>query len=675
MIKHICLVVSFLAVTNLSFGQKKESKADRAFKGNKFTEAIDLYKKDYAKAKGAEAKGRITYYWAQSHDLSAEYNDAHKMYEKAYNLGYQKYDADLLLKYAGTKLKLGDYKGAQDVYQEFLKKDPNNKEAKQGVKSAKTVRSWLAEPTRYKVKNQSAINTDNYDWAIKQFDKKGEQYIFSSSRQGANGNDTDEQVGENFTDLFVSRRDKNGKWGEPMPLPQTINSIHHEGAAVVNAKGNRIYFTRCIREKKQNLGCDIYYADQQGKSWKEPVLIKLKDSAVYSVGHPALNRGEKVMIFASDMPGGQGGKDLWMTTYNKRAKEWTKPTNLGAGINTKGDDLFPYLAPNGDLYFSTDGLVGMGGLDIFKAPSKGENKWGTPENLKSPINSFKDDYGFTFEKNKTDRGFFTSNRDNGKGKDDIYSFQLPEEELKLTVKVLASCDPKTEKGEPLAGATVTLTASDGSSVQVKTNKEGMFTFAKKGTGRYIKKDVNYTIVVEAKNHLVAKDKRSTFGIKGSKSFFHDFELQRTDCGEITLPEVQYILGSAEFVINEKVNSTDSLLVLHKILVENPTIVAELQAHTDCRGGDEPNMILSQKRAQACVDFLVGKGIDPARLVAKGYGESQPRKIMEGGQELVLGCDMITALKTSDPKKFNRYHQLNRRTTFSVLNSDFVPKEK
>lgn len=670
MMKNIFLIITLVIITSLSFGQK-ETKAERALRGHKYTEAIDLFKKDYTKAKGAEAKGKITYGIAQAHDYSADYDDANKYYERAYNLGYQKYEADLLLKYGNTKLKLGDYKGAQDIFQEFLKKDPNNNEAKKGLKSAKTVRSWLAEPTRYKVSNQSAINTDNYDWCIKQFDKKGEQYIFSSSRQGANGNNTDDQINENFTDLFVTRRDKNGKWGEPSPLPQTINSIYHEGAAIVNAKGNRIYFTRCIQEKKQNLGCDIYYADKQGKNWKEPVLVKLKDSAIYSVGHPTIDRGEKVMIFASDMPGGQGGKDLWVTTYNKRAKEWTKPKNLGAGINTSENELFPYLAPDGTLYYSSNGLVGMGGLDIFKAKSSGENKWSNPENLKSPINSFKDDYGFTFEKNKDDKGFITSNRNNGKGKDDIYSFELPEEELKLTAKVLASCDPKTEKGEPLAGATITLTGSDGSSVQVKTNSEGMFTFDKKGTSRYIKKDVNYTIVIEAKNHLVAKDKRSTFGIEGSKSFFHDFELQRTDCGEIVLPEVQYKLGSAEFIVNEKINSADSLLVLYNILVENPTIVAELQAHTDCRGSDELNMALSQRRAQACVDYLVQKGIDTARLVAKGYGETQPRKIKGG---LVLECDMITALQSSDPALFKRYHQLNRRTTFSVLNSDYVPKK-
>lgn len=669
--KITLLITVFLTVSMLSFAQSTlTKKADLAFDGEQYSDAIELYKKAYVKAKGADDKGFITYRLAKCYDGIAEFEEAKKSYERAEILDYQKKQPDVILGLAQNQLKLGEYRDAEKNFEKYLKLQPGDEIGKKGLKSTQTVTGWLAEPTRYRVVNESALNTENYDWALAQFDKKGEEYIFSSSRQGAAGSDTDPAIGENFTDLFVTRRDKNGNWGEPTPLPENINSVYHEGAAVTNSKGNTLYFTRCEVEKKKNLGCDIYYAEQQGKNWKEPVLIPLKDSVIYSVGHPALDRSEKILIFASDMPGGQGGKDLWYSEYDKREKQWMKPKNLGAEINTPGDEMFPYLSNSGDLYFSSNGHVGMGGLDIFKAKSTGENKWGQVENMKSPINSFKDDYAFTFGKNTEMNGFFTSNRDGGKGKDDLYSFELPEDELKLIAKVV---DKDTK--EPLVGAKITLTGTDGSSVEVKTNDEGMFTFDKKGTSRYIKKDVNYTIVVEAENHLIGKDKRSTFGVSGSKTFYHDFELQCTNCGEIVMPEVQYIFGTAEFVNNETVNSADSLLFLYNVLVENPTITAELQAHTDCRGSDEANQELSQRRAQACVDYLISKGIPAERLVAKGYGESQPRKIKENGAELVLECDMINALQKTDKAKFEKYHQLNRRTTFSVLNFDYVPAEK
>ncbi len=668
--RNIIILITILLSSTLILGQN--SKGDNLLKGGKYFEAIDVFKKEYTKAKGAAKKGEVTYKLAKCYDNMANYEEARKFYERAYNLKYHKTEPDVLLGFAQTKLKLGDYKGAADSFEELLKIDPTNKLGKKGLQSTKDVKAMLAEPTRYKVKNQSALNTESYDWALAQFDKKGEQYIFSSSRQGAMGAGTDAIIGENFTDLFVSRRDKNGKWGEPSPLPEGINTVNHEGAAVMNSKGNTIYFTRCPMEKKLNLGCDIYVAQQQGQNWKPATLIPLKDSVIYSVGHPALSRNEKVLIFSSDMPGGEGGKDLWMSTYDKRAKEWSKPKNLGLQINTPGNEMFPYLSTDGKLYFSSDGHVGMGALDIFEAKSIGENKWGKPKNMGSPINSHKDDYAFVFEKSKTDKGFFTSNREGGKGKDDLYSFELPEDELKLTVKVLAACDIKKDAGEPAVGAKVTLTGSDGSSVTVKTDDKGMFTFDKKGAGRYIKKDVNYTIVVEGVNALIGKDKRSTFGIQGAKNFFHDFKVQRTDCGEIPMPEVRYILNDSAFINDPTISSNDSMMFLYNIMVENPTIVVELDAHTDCRGSDESNMKLSAGRANECVRFLVSKGIDRERLVGKGYGETTPR-VLPNGQ--VLTCDYITPMKTTNPSEYERLHTLNRRTTFKVLRSDYKPKNK
>lgn len=668
--KHLLYLFIFFSAT-ASLAQKK-SKGDIAFEGGQYYEAIDQYIKEYAKASGIEDKGRIQYQLGRSYDEIVMYDKALSAYERAYNLGYQKYDKKLLLKYAEVQLNQGDYEGAQENFESYLKADPGNEIAKNGLRSCKKIKGWLAEPTRYKVKNESALNTENYDWALTRFDKKGDEYLFSSSRQGASGSSSDDITGENYTDLFVTRKDRNGNWGEPMPLPENINSEFHEGAATMNYKGDGIYFTRCGYEKKESNTCDIFYADQQGRNWKTPVALPLKDTAIYSVGHPTVDRREYLMIFASNMPGGQGGKDLWMSEFDRREDVWLTPKNLGPEINTPGDEVFPYIADDGSIYFSSNGHVGIGGLDIFHAASTGDNKWGKVENMGSPLNSFKDDFAFTFEKNSTDKGYFTSNREGGKGMDDIYSFELPEDKITITVKVFAHCDltDPEDKGEALAGAKVTLTGSDGSSVQVTTNDEGMFTFDKKGNGRYVKKDVNYTIVVEKENHLIAKDKRSTMGVTGDKNLYTDLHLQRTDCGEITMPEVRYVFNEATLINDETISSNDSLLFVYNIMVENPTIIAELQAHTDCRGNDEYNQDLSQRRAQACVDFLVSKGIPKERLVAKGYGETQPRTLKDG---TVLECDYINSFKKSDPDKFDRLHTLNRRTTFSILSFDYTPK--
>jgi len=226
--------------------------------------------------------------------------------------------------------------------------------------------------------------------------------------------------------------------------------------------------------------------------------------------------------------------------------------------------------------------------------------------------------------------------------------------------------------EPLAGATITLTGTDGTTATIKADSEGNFEFGKRGRSRYIKKGVNYTIEFEHQNGkkfwLKKKSKRSTMDKDlCNETFYEDIELLcAVGCKPIIMPEVRYPLAKWNLLVNDEINSKDSLLFLYNVMIDNPTIRVQLEAHTDCRGGDDANRILAQKRAQTCVDYLISKGIDRSRLVAKGIGEDQPRTITENGKDITLGCDMITALKASNPTLFEKYHQLNRRTTFSVI---------
>lgn len=663
--KIIRLIVCLSIICGLgsgAFAQKNFSKeADLAFLNESYFSAIEAYKKADVKAKPAE-KARINFQIGECYRLMVEPAQAETFYAKAIKLKYASTNPDVLFRMADVLKQQGNYKEAQDYYEQFLAKKPGVAEAEAGLESCKKAQLWMAEPTKHIVQNEIQLNTESYDYAPAWGDKKHNVLIFSSSRPGSTGDGIDERTGESFMDLWTTTRDNKGKWGEPQLLPETINTPDNEGGAYMNGKGDGLYFTRCPREKKTNLGCDIYYSEPQGKSWKEATKIILKPEGgdSLSCGHPTLDKGEKIMIFASDLPGGQGGKDLWLTEYDKKEKAWGTPKNLGPKINTVGDEMFPHLTDEGVLYFSSNGHIGMGGLDIFRAESVGENQWGNVENLRYPINSSEHDYGIIFEKGSDDkRGFFTSSRPEGKGRDDLYSFNLPEIKFILEVYV-----KNKETQEPLSGVEITLVGSDGSQIVKTTDEEGKFIYDENGSNRYIQKETSYNLEVSKDEFLGAKSKFSTVGEENSKKFIEELFMQPASKDVvIDFPEVQYAYDKAELLVDDRINSKDSLDYLYQTLVDNPTIVIELQAHTDCRGSDKYNKALSQKRAQSCVDYLISKGIPADRMVPAGYGETTPRA--PG-----LECETIENMATTEEKEVA--HQKNRRTQFRVLSFDYKP---
>jgi peptidoglycan-associated lipoprotein len=309
----------------------------------------------------------------------------------------------------------------------------------------------------------------------------------------------------------------------------------------------------------------------------------------------------------------------------------------------------------------------MGGLDLFKAEKTDEKSWENVENLKYPLNSAEHDYGIIFETNSDERrGFFTSNRIGGKGKDDLYSFNLPDILFSLVVEV-------TNKNTnlPVPGVTITLTGSDGSQVVKTTDAEGVVVLEEENKKRFILKETEYKIEATRDEFLKASHEFATVGREKSVKFFEQVYLQPAvdESGEavvIDFPEVQYAYDKWELLVNESVNSKDSLDYLYNTLIENPNIVIELQAHTDCRGSNRYNKDLSQKRAQSCVDYLISKGIPSDRMVPVGYGESTPRA--DG-----LECKSIDKMGTTEEQE--AAHQRNRRTQFRVLSFDYKAKEE
>ncbi len=630
----------FLFTFQLSAQKSFLDDADHAlYKEEKYFQAIEMYKKAYVKEKGRDVKAEIIFKIAEAYRLSDQAEQAEVWYDKSVIAQYA--DPIAIMYLADMKMQNGKYDEALVAYQKYAAEKPGDVRGKIGIEAAAKAQKWNDNPENYVVEPVVLINSEYTDYAPTFSSRRNNQLVFTSTREGSTGTDQSDVTGDNFSDLYYTDRDKKGKWSEPK-LAEGLNTEFSEGAAVMNSRRNTIYMTRCKVEKNGFLGCQILSAKKQGQKYAEPELIPIaSDSAV--IGHPALSPDDKVIVFASDLPGGQGGKDLWYIKEESRGT-WSKPINLGSEINTVGDEMFPFIRANGDLYFASNGHVGMGGLDIFMAKKKGNTQWSGVSNLKAPINSSNNDFAIIYE-GDADRGFFSSNREGGRGKDDIWSFYSPDPEFKIICLL-----KDLESGEVLSAANVKLIGTDGSSVEAETDTEGKCEFE-------IGMNTSYSLTASKPGYLNAKGKETTVGLEESKIFAHLYELQPITEEPIKLPEILYAFNSIELTDQAK----DSLDYLYKILVDNPNIVIELKANTDSRGSGPYNLKLSQGRAESAVNYLASRGIELERMVPKGYGKNN----------LLISDAEINKLATEEERE--AAHQLNRRTEFSILSSDFVPK--
>lgn len=671
------LLFFFVSLTTISFAQHNLTKeADEAYENQQFFNAVDLYKQAFSKESKKDLKIKIIYRIGECYRFLLDYEQAEEWYEKAERAKYD--DTELELNYAMVLKMQGKYEDALVHYKEYQQLAPSDSRAQDGINSCEQSIEWQSKPTNYLVENVPQLNSKFHDFAPAFADRKNKTLMFASSRPGSSGSDIDPNKGQAFTDIFESSVDRKGKWSTPKPLPEPINTKHNDGAPSFDSRKSTMYFTRCESEKNSVKACLLYQTTLRGQDWEEPTKIEM-GSDTFSVGHASMNAKGDMMFFSSDMPGGQGGKDIYYMTYDSKAKVWGEPVNV-EGVNTTGDELYPFSHDDGRLFFASNGHPGMGGLDIFSANKLGPNAWGKVENMRAPINGPGHDFGIVFEGNKN-RGFFSSIRSNGKGYADIYSFKMPP-----IIYVLQGKVKDVECGKPVANAVVKLIGTDGSSAEATTDQTGFYKFdAKENDERFLAENTSYTIVVSRKgdakkaspdcnktviaerSYLNGRGQETTIGIERSTAFVHDFELQCLNCGEIRFPKVLYPLAKWELLVDERVNSKDSLDFLFQTLTENPTIVIELAAHTDARDSDARNQILSQKRAQTCVDYLIEKGIDAGRLQAKGYGESQPFV------DAKAGITYTEAYINGLPKdQREAAHQINRRTVFFVLRDDFVP---
>ncbi|MCK5822794.1 MAG: OmpA family protein [Bacteroidales bacterium] len=655
----IVLIFSFANITTLYSQKNFSEKADIAFDAGQFYKSIDLYKYSYAKAKGKEEKAEIIYKTAICYRLINNSKQAEIWFKKAIRKGFP---SPLAILYYADAMKLnGKYDEAVEQYQKYKNYVPDDTKADIGISSCQDAKQWIEHPTRYKVNQVYYFNSKKSDFCPAFGKSDFKVVFFTSSREGATGNKINDVTGQYYTDIFRSRVDRKGKWSEPVPLGKGVNSEYDEGGISLNLKANNLYYTSFRESKEGKLGCQIYFSKKQGIEWSKGEIIPIAPDSI-TVGHPAISSDELTLYFVSDMKGGKGGKDIWKITRESKTKSWGKAENLGTEINTSENEMFPYIHKDGTLYFSSDGLPGMGGLDIFEAVPTPDGKWKV-ENVKYPINSSYDDFGIVFE-GDIERGYFSTNRKGGKGSDDIYQFYLPPIEFNIEGVV------KNENTEDIiAGADINLIGSDGTNEMKKSEADGSFSFK-------LNPNTDYRVITKKGGFLNGKGKETTKGLTENKTFKLDIFMSPDD-SRIVLPNILYDLGKWDL----RPESLVSLEKLVEILNDNPNIIIEIGSHTDFRGGADYNIELSGKRAKSVVDFLITYGIDQDRLTSKGYGELMPKTIdkkearaysfLEEGD--ILNESYINNLPNSEQKEI--CHQINRRTDFGVTGRDYIPKIK
>ena len=686
----VLLTILLIATCNVNAQILRD--ADNLFRDCQYEKSLEAYKKGIKKLSSNRVEiQRATFRIAECYRIMGDLKKAEQQYLRLEKKNYQK-DNPIILYHLGNIYNLrGDYDQALSYYNKFKKRAAGDARADTAIAGCQNAKMWLENATRYEVENLKKFNTRDDEWAPRWGNnEKRNSIIFSSNREGSTGKGTDQWTGVSFSDIYVSNKpkSKNTDWpGEWSPVKAydeggVLNSEVNEGEASCNRKGTVLYFTKCPQDKKKVQGCYIYKSLKKGNSWGEPELVFLGDSA-YNYVHPFISDDELTIYFASNKPGGEGGYDIYKATRAKKSAKFSNITNLGKNVNTAGQEVFPCMRNDEEFYFSSDGHPGMGGLDIFLSRIDKNGNFGPAENLMSPINSSGDDIGIIFDENEAidpqsqspymAKGYFSSNRPGGKGGDDIYYFLL-----RPIVYSLSGRIRDKNNGQYMDAVDVEIVGSDGTSYKTTTDVKGYYHFDK----AKILGATTYDIKVAKKGYWENGNtaKLTTIGIMENTDFTQDFTLEPIPKEPILLPEILYDLAKWDL----KPQYQDSLMYLYNIMVKNPTIVIELRSHTDSRDTEEKNDILSQNRAQSCVDFLISKGIAADRIVPKGYGERVPRKLEKdmystyNGKRYFFpkGTYLTEEFCESQPTKNEKEaaHALNRRTEFLILRDDYVPHD-
>lgn len=619
----------FFAFTLQVKGQLALQKADSSFAHKEYFTAIEMYQKAFKKQLEPTAKNEISYKISFCYAAINKYKDAKNWVERAIGNGYTEPDAYLL--YGNMLFSLAEYSAAKTVFLIYQKRTTDNSVQKK-IASCDFALSGEKSETVYEIKNLSEINSNYSEFGLSMINDK---LIFGSSRLDEKSK-YDSYSGQGFSDLYETTFNSvKNQWGTPFKLKGGVNTKYNDGTFAWDAKNNLGYFMQCngVSGKKQN--CNIYYSKYNAKQniWGKAEDFYFSDPHI-SNGHPAITSDGNTLYFVSDMLGGIGGKDIWVIKRTEGI--WGQPKNLGPAINTAGNEMFPSLAGDSLLFFSTSEHIGYGGLDIFYVILKNGKIISNPINMLAPINSAGDDFAVVLTGNTPLEGYFCSNREGGKGDDDIYSFRKAALVLSATGMVV---DAETKK--PVSKVKVSFKGSDGTIGEVITGSNGEFNYAD------LKPNLKYIVSIAKQGFFSDAKDFVTRDVKEAKEFSSktgtdlNFKIVEITKKEICIPNINYDFNESDL----KYEAKNELNKLARMLKETPNVVVEINSYTDEKGDEAYNLQLSIKRAQCAVNYLSTKGVDKNRMIAKGYGASQP---------------LTKNAKTAEA------HQLNRRTTFKVI---------
>jgi outer membrane protein OmpA-like peptidoglycan-associated protein len=633
-----------------------EKKANKAFILGKYQNSIDLYKKVVARNAN---NGKANYFIAESYRRSNRAKEAEAFYAKAGGKGI---DNDSVQFYYAQSLKSNSkYGEARQQLEELIKRTDNaplKDRAQAEMNGLAYLEKLNQKESYYRVKNLDLINTSSSEYSPVFLNN---ELYFTSSR----GNDKIyEATGTPFTDIYkVASRGAIVDVATVAPLPAGINTASiNDGCITFSPDGKTMVFAKGNSAKRKSAeDVDLYISRFRNGVWSEPNMININEPDAWD-SSPAFSPDGRTLYFASNRKSrgrtqiSYGGTDIYSAQMDTRGR-FSRVRNLGPEINTAGNELFPYMAEDAKLYFASDGHPGYGGLDLFVV--KRASGKTVIENLAQPVNSPGDDFGiFLF---RPDRGFFTSNREGGKGDDDIYTFVNEDPNLKVVNYYLQGITytyDKEGKLQILPNTKVNLLDEKGEIMQdYVTGDDGKFLFR-------VYDNEDYTMVGETDGYLIKRQPYSTKGRGVDPSTLKDLITNVTLDTTLVLDKIElnkiFVLDNIYYNFNRADIREDAAKELDKLvqlLVDNPEIKIELGSHTDSVDSESFNINLSQRRAESAVKYIVQNGIAPDRLVAKGYGESKPiaRNTNPDGTDNPVG------------------RQKNRRTEFKILEIGVIPK--
>ena len=653
------LLLASMVMSLASCKGPKLKDADEAYDRGEYFDAATIYRKlynRYNRKEDAWLRGELAFQLGMCHLKLNQGNRAAAAFQNAIRYEYE--DTTLMLRLAQAQQREGQYAAAIKSYNEYLAIAPDSWEAEVGIRGCELAPKWKEEGSRYIVKQDKILNSRRADYCPMFLDKNMEYVYLTSTNEKSTGEIRSEITGTKKGDIYFSKKDEKGVWSRPEVVEGGLNTEHDEGAAAFSPDGSTMYLARAVRQDWPT-NVEIYTSSRSEAKWSAPQKFEITADTLSNYSDPSVSPDGQWLYFASDIPGGQGGTDIWR--INLKDKHGTLE-NLGPQINTKGNERFPNMRTDSLLYFSSDGHPGMGGFDLFVAklqPREEDDKismdrW-VIENMGVPMNSSADDFGITFGAGES--GYISSNRGDARGYDHIFSFIKPDLQIWISGYVVDKDD------EPVPNAVIRIVGDDGSNQKTAARPDGSFRFD-------LQRGVKYAMLASADGYLNSRQEFESDSTEEDAEYNVDFILAATFKAQV-VENIFYDFDKAVLRDESKL-ALDSMVLLLK---DHPNIVIEMASHTDRVGSAKYNQGLSQRRAQSVVDYLIENGIPKERLKPAGYGESRPKTVTKRihsqfpqfEEGVTLTEEFIKTLSKEDQQAAD---QINRRTEFEVIDTAF-----